>query len=336
MTELIPRLLAGFVPVLLFLAVLMYLDSYKLVRLGWAIFTIALGGAAAAVSYTANVALLSRLAMDFTTYSRYVAPVVEESAKSIILIWLIRSQRTGFLVDASIYGFAVGTGFALLENAYYLGSIPDTHLVVWVIRGLGTAVMHGGTTSIFAISSQLLAEFKSPKQILIFMPGLLAAVVLHSLFNHLFFSPIFSTLVTLIVFPLLIFVAFEKSEQSLQNWLEVGFDADTELLELMNSGRLSESKVGKYLQSLREKFSGEVVMDLLCYLRIHLELSLRAKGILMMREAGFDAEPDEDTRALFQEMKYLEKSIGKTGRLALLPFLHISGKELWQLYMIGK
>jgi RsiW-degrading membrane proteinase PrsW (M82 family) len=336
MTELIPRLLAGFVPVLLFLAVLMYLDSYKLVRLRWVIFTIVLGGAAAAVSYTANVTLLSRLAMDFTTYSRYVAPVVEESAKSIILIWLIRSQRTGFLVDASIYGFAVGTGFALLENAYYLGSIPDTHLVVWVIRGLGTAVMHGGTTSIFAISSQLLAEFKSPKQILIFMPGLLAAVVLHSLFNHLFFSPIFSTLVTLIVFPLLIFVAFEKSEQSLRNWLEVGFDADTELLELMNSGRLSESKVGKYLQSLREKFSGEVVMDLLCYLRIHLELSLRAKGILMMREAGFDAEPDEDTRALFQEMKYLEKSIGKTGKLALLPFLHIGGKELWQLYMIGK
>jgi RsiW-degrading membrane proteinase PrsW (M82 family) len=336
MTELIPRLLAGFVPVLLFLAVLMYLDSYKLVRLRWVIFTIVLGGAAAAVSYTANVALLSRLAMDFTTYSRYLAPVVEESAKSIILVWLIRSQRTGFLVDASIYGFAVGTGFALLENAYYLGSIPDTHLVVWLIRGLGTAVMHGGTTSIFGISSQLLAEFKSPKQMLIFMPGLLTAIVLHSLFNHLFFSPVFSTLVTLIVFPLLIFVAFEKSEQSLQNWLEVGFDADTELLELMNSGRLSESKVGKYLQSLREKFSGEVVMDLLCYLRIHLELSLRAKGILMMREAGFDAAPDEEMRSLFQEMKYLERSIGKTGKLALLPFLHISGKELWQLYMIGK
>lgn len=137
-------------------------------------------------------------------------------------------------------------------------------------------------------------------------------------------------------FPLLNFVGFDKSEESLRNWLELGFDADTELLELMNSGRLSESKVGNYLQSLREKFSGEVVMDLLCYLRIHLELSMRAKGILMMREAGFDAEPDDETRALFQEMKYLESSIGKTGKLALLPFLRFSGKELWQLYMIGK
>jgi len=336
MTELLPRLVAGFLPVLIFLSMLIYLDSYKLVRLRWVVFTIVLGAAAAAASYTVNSLLLSYLAIDFTTYSRYISPVVEESAKGLVLIWFIRSQRTGFLVDASIFGFAVGTGFALLENAYYLESIPDAHLVVWVIRGLGTAVMHGGTTAIFAISSQLLAEVRSPKQVSVFLPGLLAAVVLHSLFNHFFFSPVFSTLATLLVFPLLIFVVFEKSEESLRNWLEVGFDANTELLELMNSGRLSESRVGKYLQSLREKFSGEVIMDLLCYLRIHLELSLRAKGILMMREAGFDAEPDDETRALFQEFRYLEGSIGKTGKLALMPFLHVSGKELWQLYVIGK
>lgn len=336
MTELLPRLLAGFLPVLIFLSLLIYLDSYKLVRLRWVMLAIALGGAAATVSYAANGLLLSHMAMDFATYSRYVSPIVEESAKALVLIWFIRSHRIGFLVDACIFGFAVGTGFALLENAYYLRSIPDTHLIVWVIRGLGTAVMHGGTSAIFAIGSQLLAEFKSPKQVSVFVPGLLAAMLLHSAFNHLFFSPIFSTLATLVTFPLLIFVVFEKSEKSLSNWLEVGFDADTELLELMNSGRLSESKVGKYLQSLREKFSGEVVVDLLCYLRIHLELSIRAKGILMMREAGFEAKPDEETRALFQELRHLEGSIGKTGKLALMPFLHGSGKELWQLYMIGK
>jgi protease PrsW len=336
MTELLPRLVAGFLPVLIFLSVLIYLDSYKLVRLRWVVFAIVLGGAAAAASYAANGMLLSRLAVDFTTYSRYLSPIIEESAKALALVWFVRSQRTGFLVDASILGFAVGTGFALLENAYYLRTITDSHLVVWALRGLGTAVMHGGTTAIFAISSQLLAELRSPRQVSIFVPGLLAAVVLHSLFNHLFFSPVFSTLATLLAFPLLIFVVFEKSEESLRNWLEVGFDADTELLELMNSGRLSGSKVGKYLQSLREKFSGEAVVDLLCYLRIHLELSLRAKGILMMREAGFDAEPDDETRALFQELRYLEGSIGKTGRLALLPFLHVSGKELWQLYVLGK
>lgn len=336
MTELFPRLLAAFLPALLFLAALMYLDSYKLVTLRRVVFTIVLGGVAAAISYTANVELLSRLTIDFTTYSRYVAPVIEELAKALIVVWLIRSQRTGFLADASIFGFAVGTGFALVENAYYLRSISDTHLAAWLIRGLGTAVMHGGTTSIFGISSQLLAELKSPKQVLIFVPGLLAATMIHSLFNHFFFSPVFSTLVTLIAFPPLIFVVFNKSAESLRNWLEVGFDADAELLELLNSGRLSESKVGKFLQSVREKFSGGVVVDLLCYLRIHAELSLRAKGIFMMREGGFDAGPDDETRERLAELRYLEGSIGKTGKHVISPFLHLSGKELWQLYMMGK
>ncbi len=92
--------------------------------------------------------------------------------------------------------------------------------------------------------------------------------------------------------------------------------------------------MGKYLQSLRERFSGEVVADLLCYLRIHVELSIRAKGILMMREGGFDVEPDEETRARLTELRYLEGSIGMVGKLAMSPFLHVSGKELWQLYML--
>jgi hypothetical protein len=35
-------------------------------------------------------------------------------------------------------------------------------------------------------------------------------------------------------------------------------------------------------------------------------------------------------------MRYLEKSIGKTGLLAMEPILHWSSRDLWQLYMLGK
>jgi hypothetical protein len=73
---------------------------------------------------------------------------------------------------------------------------------------------------------------------------------------------------------------------------------------------------------------------MLCYLRLHTELSLRAKGELMMRECGFRSDLEPDIKAKFEEMKYLERSIGKTGRLAMAPFLHVSGKALWQLYML--
>ena len=49
------------------------------------------------------------------------------------------------MIDAAIYGFAVGAGFAFIENIYYLHSLEHHKIVVWIIRGLGTAVMHGGT-----------------------------------------------------------------------------------------------------------------------------------------------------------------------------------------------
>ena len=76
--------------------------------------------------------------------------------------------------------------------------------------------------------------------------------------------------------------------------------------------------------------------DMLCYLRIHLELAIRAKGILMMQGAGFRIPVDPEVREKFVELQFLEKSIGKTGRLALLPFLHTSHRDLWQIYLIDK
>ena len=53
-------------------------------------------------------------------------------------------------------------------------------------------------------------------------------------------------------------------------------------------------------------------------------------------DRGFDAPLDESTQAKFAEMRYLEKSIGRTGLLALQPLLHISNEDLWQLHMLGR
>ena len=74
---------------------------------------------------------------------------------------------------------------------------------------------------------------------------------------------------------------------------------------------------------------------MLCYLQLHVELSIRAKGLLMMRESGFDNRVGEETKAKLVEMKYLDRSIGKTGKLAMKPFLQMSRKDLWQIYMLS-
>jgi RsiW-degrading membrane proteinase PrsW (M82 family) len=327
--------LLGLLPVCCFLAALMYLDSYKLVPIRLIVATIALGCGAAVASYPANVAGLEWFDIDFIAYTRYVAPFIEEALKALIIIVLIRRNRIGFLVDAAILGFAVGAGFAIFENMYYLQILPDMQLGTWIVRGFGTAIMHGGATAIFAIIAHTMIGQYPTHGSAAMIPAYLVATIVHSVFNHFFLTPVLNTLVVLVCLPLLLVVIFDRSERSVSDWLGMGFDADTELLELINSGELSTSKVGLYLHSLKEKFEGPVVVDLLCYLRLHTELSIRAKGLLMMRESGFVNKTGEETRAKLEELKFLEKSIGATGKLAIKPFMRMSQKDLWQFYMLG-
>jgi RsiW-degrading membrane proteinase PrsW (M82 family) len=328
--------LVGLLPVVLFLLVLLWLDSYKLVSMRLVLVVMASGVAAAVACYYANGYLIGRLGLDVPTYSRYLGPLVEEAAKGVIVVALIRAHRVGFLVDAAIAGFAVGAGFAIVENLQYQRLLPDAGIATWIVRGFGTAIMHGGVTAIFAMMGLTLLEKAERAGVAAFLPGYALAVALHSAFNHLTGSPRAATLAVLLVLPPLMIYVFQRSEQAVGNWLGRGFDADTAMLESINSGHFADSPTGRYLQTLRQRFQGPIVADLLCYLRLHTELALRAKGVLMMRENGFDVPVDEATRDKFTEMDYLESSIGKTGLLALKPMLHMSHQDLWQLYMLGK
>ncbi len=323
-------------PVLVFLAALVYFDSFKLVGLRTVLAAMAVGGVAAAASYFLNGALLGALRIDFVAYSRYVSPWIEEILKGAVLVYLIRSRRIGMLVDAAIFGFAIGSGFALIENLYYLASRPEANLAMEIVRGFGTAIMHGGATAIFAIVSVAVAEKRPDATVIAFLPGLFAAVALHSAFNHLLAKPELATLGILLALPPLMHFVFQRSEQSLRDWLDADLDSDMELLQLINSHEFSESNVGTYLHSLREKFHGEVVADMLCYMRLHVELALRAKGVLLMRESGIEAPIDDETREKLAEIEYLERSIGRTGRVAIRPVLPMTSKDLWQIYMLGQ
>jgi RsiW-degrading membrane proteinase PrsW (M82 family) len=335
-TEFLVATIAGFLPVTLFALSLLYLDSYKLVRPRLLFATLAAGGVAALISLFINIGILRSYDPEPMQFVRYVAPLVEETFKASIVACLIRRDRTGFLVDAAILGFAAGAGFAIVENVYYLQVLPDARPVVWVLRGCGTAFMHGGTAAIYALVSKFLHESRSGRNWVAFLPGLVPAILLHSFFNQFFLQPIVSTLAVLLGLPPLIFFVFWRSEKALERWLDLGFDSAAELLELIHSGRFSESKVGRYLSSLTESFRGEVVADMLCFLRLHLELSLRAKGELMMRESGFKTAMEPEIREKIEELRFLERSIGRTGKLALRPFLQVGSKELWQLKLLER
>src|SRR5262245_5470740 len=105
------------------------------------------GALAAGVAYFANRLLLGWAHVGRVVLGRVLAPLLEEALKAVFVAWLIRTEQVGFMVDAAICGFAVGTGFGLVENLYYAGALHDLSLALWLARGLGTAVMHGSATA---------------------------------------------------------------------------------------------------------------------------------------------------------------------------------------------
>ena len=182
--------------------------------------------------------------------------------------------------------------------------------------------------------AQRFTERSLQLNVIYFLPGLAVAISLHWAFNQFYFSPMLHTLLVLLLLPALLIFIFRKSADDLYRWMHMDFDADAALIRDISTGQMRNSRAGRYLADIRERFPGPVVGDMLCYLRVYTELALRAKGVLMMREHGLEPEPDPEVSALFEELRYLRNSIGRVGVLALQPFLHFDRKDLWQLTVL--
>jgi hypothetical protein len=236
-------------------------------------------------------------------------------------------------VDAAIVGFAVGTGFALVENVQYLSTMSGS-LALWVVRGFGTAMLHGGATSIFAMMANTAADRQTSRAGLAFMNGWLAAVITHAAFNYQLLPAVAQTLMILIGLPLLMLWVFSRSDRAMAEWIGAGLDLDVDLLQLITSDVFVETRMGRYLQELRKRVPGAIVADMFCLLRLELELAVQAKAMLMARDAGVDIEADADFDALVVEHDYLQRSIGRTGLFALKPLQVSSRRDRWHRHVL--
>ncbi|MEN8005943.1 MAG: PrsW family glutamic-type intramembrane protease [Candidatus Krumholzibacteriota bacterium] len=320
----------GLLPVALYLVALVAMDSYKLVRVQTVLVAVAAGFGALLICNFLNPWVMGLTGTSQTTFSRYLAPITEETFKGAYLVFLFRRHRVGFLVDAAIFGFAVGAGFGILENIFYLSMLEGAGLFTWVLRGCGTALMHGSTTAVFAIILQANSEAGHVFRFRHLLASLGVVMLLHSLYNHFLVSPVLTALGLVLGVPLITFAIYQRSEKALEKWLGVGFDADSEMLAIITAGKVSDTRIGAYLMSLRDRFAPEVVADMICLLRIQVELAIEAKGLLMLRREGYDIEPGPELQVKVEELRYLEKNIGATGRLAVMPLRHRGGRDSWQ------
>jgi len=331
MTSIFINLAVALSPVAFFLYALVHLDSFKLVRLTFVLQMLLTGIVLAGFGYVINGAISTGFDINTADYTRFIAPVVEELLKSSALMVLFAMNRIGFRVDAAIVGFAIGTGFSMAENAYLLHILTQANITVWIFRGFGTAMMHGGTTAIFAIMAQTLIEKRPKLGALDVVPGLALAIILHAAFNYYPHQIVLNTAASFIVLPTILLMIFAKSEEQLHTWLLTDYETHQHLMFEIESGEFVNDEAGRFITNLATRFSGAHAEDMFEYVKLHTELVLRAESIDLERERGERVTLTGADDAKFDRLHVLEKKIGPTAMAAIGPHLKFSRKELFEI-----
>ena len=331
------KVLVSLAPVILLLIMFLYLDCFKLVQKSLIITCLAWGLVSAGISFTLNTWLMTHLEAGFDSYSGFIAPFVEEALKCSLLWLLIQRNKVGFMIDGAIYGFSIGAAFSFAENILYLFQYAgeSSNPMIWVTRGFGTALMHSGTTAIFGILC-MGALNRHSNFFIATASGLLAAIVIHGVFNQFLVSPLISTVIIMLVVPGSIVLIFNSNVNSIQKWLDLEFDSEISMLMMIRKGQFSQTKTGNYLISMKTHFPGEVVLDMYCFISLFIALSIKAKSVMILKQNDFVIPRDPELPVKLQELKALEKRIGHSGYLAISPVLRMSRKDLWKLYMLEK
>jgi RsiW-degrading membrane proteinase PrsW (M82 family) len=119
------------------------------------------------------------------------APIVEESAKGLVLFGIYRFYRREFngVVDGIVYAALVGLGFAMTENVLYYGRGAAEEGIVgavgtFVVRGLLSPFAHPVFTAMTGIGLGIAAR-SADRWVRVCAPlaGLLVAMMLHGTWN---------------------------------------------------------------------------------------------------------------------------------------------------------
>jgi RsiW-degrading membrane proteinase PrsW (M82 family) len=326
--ELIIGMVCATLPVPIYIMLLLWIDRYESEPL-WMLATAFLWGALVAVFIafilnTINGAIVTaatnsvRIGENFGAVIS--APIVEESAKALLLLLLFLFKRDEFdgVVDGIVYAGMVGLGFAMTENILYYGRAvqggPETLTFTFILRGMAAPFSHPLFTSMTGIGLGWSRQSNNGF-VKVVMPvlGFMLAVLLHATWNGTatyggavgFFAAYFLIMGPAFIITLMvIFFSLRREGRIVQQFLypdyQRGFFDPTDY-EKLSSIR---GRMGTSWKAMTSKgFSGWRAR--MRYNQIASELAFHrnrcARGFV--RDPNFAREREEDYLYMLQELR---------------------------------
>lgn len=166
------------------LVALRFLQVYRTSATWLVVITVAWGALCTRLAIPFNDRAVE--AFGFSTTTVWIAPIVEEILKALVLAVVVRSRHFTWFVDGAVYGFAVGTGFAAIENLLYVEGVgPDAALSTAIARVFSTALMHAAAAALIGVAVGFGKFAGSWRRGIVVLAGTLTAILLHGGFNWL-------------------------------------------------------------------------------------------------------------------------------------------------------
>ena len=275
--------------------------------------------------------------LGFSNYSRFVAPWIEEFIKGLAVVGLFWFNRIGYKLDAVISGFAIGAGFSVIENILYLTRYPELAANVWMVRGLGTAVMHGTTCAVLAATAHEFAERETRGaasefdfNLLWFIPGFLIAVAIHTAFNQFPEQPLLAMVGTLAVAPFVIMAIFRFGAVEAQQWLSEERAGTRAALEAWEAGKFPDDESGRKIAALVARSDEKTAARIREYCQLLTWLLLQAEDTLHDQVADSEKLHGEGKKTL-ERLDQLKRELGKTHVATLRALLPFSRNDYWEI-----
>ena len=330
---------AAILPVVIYIFIVYKIDNFSLINVKNLFLQVLCGMVAALVCF--GLFQLTGLILS-ENQSDFFNPVLEEIIKAIPLLWLATRKKIVFFIDSVICGAAIGGGFSILENIFYLllGNVMGIGTVLF--RGLEVALIHMGCSAIIAaglmLGIRLILRSRSRLPIknsdaLMVISLLVVAPVLHVCHNTFHFNPLVQFIFVIGTMGGLLVWTYFYDVEMIHRWLDTGLDKQLSLLDSIKKGQLSDTPTGHFLQSVKDAFPPEDFFDMICFVQLHVRLSVASRSRVMLWESGLERdlpltdEMKELILSQYTEYRLLEKRLGNTARMTIAPIVKYDPAE---------
>lgn len=272
------------------------------------------GGVAFAPATFANWTLTHLWPINQDAIVHFAAPIYEEIFKGLILFYLVRRAKYTYSVDGAIYGFAVGTGFAVVENYVYIYTNASAATQIAFQRIFLANLIHAFSSAAIGITLGI-SRLRTPKTRWQFSTfGLLLAIGQHVLFNTLIGREgIYPVIFFLPVLPgiLFIFYVMQHGKKQAQSWIKekLGMDNRVTRGEVALVDHLAAPDDPLY--PVVERFGVETAsqVEKLLYLQAHIGIKSKSLDGLRGNDTIYKAV-EAEINEMCTKMKKVQSEIG--------------------------